>query len=154
MKARTQQKSKRGRPEKEINPKVFEGLCRIQCTQQEVIAVLEVSRPTLHRWCKRTYGMNFEQVFEQKSAMGKISLRRSQFKMAESKPVMAIWLGKQYLGQKDKHEVEVSDKRQVVLSAIEQHRKDYPEISEDKRLEWFAQDSGIDKAELVSEANN
>jgi hypothetical protein len=32
---------------------------------------------------------------------GLASLRRKQFAMAESNATMAIWLGKQYLGQKD-----------------------------------------------------
>jgi hypothetical protein len=32
---------------------------------------------------------------------GLASLRRKQFTMAESNASMAIWLGKQYLGQKD-----------------------------------------------------
>ena len=31
-----------------------------------------------------------------------MSLRRLQFRMAEKSPAMAIWLGKQYLGQTDK----------------------------------------------------
>lgn len=30
-----------------------------------------------------------------------MSLRRSQFRIAETNATMAIWLGKQYLGQKD-----------------------------------------------------
>lgn len=42
------------------------------------------------------------------SADGKISLRRTQFRMAETNVSMAIWLGKQILGQKDQQEVAVS----------------------------------------------
>jgi hypothetical protein len=44
--------------------------------------------------------------------------------------------------------------KQAVLEAMAQHRKDFPGIAEAERLDWFAQDSGIDKTELVSEANN
>ena len=33
---------------------------------------------------------------------GFISLRRKQFELAEKSPAMAIFLGKQYLGQTDK----------------------------------------------------
>lgn len=36
---------------------------------------------------------------------GRASLRRKQFAMAEKNPAMAIWLGKQYLGQADKKEI-------------------------------------------------
>jgi len=40
--------------------------------------------------------------------MGRISLRRSQMKLAERNPTMAIWLGKQWLDQKDKLEATVA----------------------------------------------
>lgn len=43
---------------------------------------------------------------------GKASLRRNQYKMAETNPTMAIWLGKQMLDQSDKSEAHVtSDNR-------------------------------------------
>lgn len=90
-----------GRPRKEINQKLFENLCGIQCTEVEICAALECSEDTLNRWCKRTYGATFAETYKSKSQMGKSSLRRMQFKLAEKNASMAIWLGKQYLGQKD-----------------------------------------------------
>ena len=36
----------------------------------------------------------------------KIKLRKNQFKLSEKSASMAIWLGKQYLGQRDTIEVE------------------------------------------------
>ncbi len=42
-----------------------------------------------------------------------MSLRRTQFKLAEKNPTMAIWLGKQYLGQRDNIEVEHKDLSKV-----------------------------------------
>jgi hypothetical protein len=48
--------------------------------------------------------MSFTEYYKQKSSKGKMSLRRRQFQMAETNPTMAIWLGKQYLGQTDKLE--------------------------------------------------
>ena len=84
-----------------ISQNIFESLCSIQCTREEICAVLNVSKDTLLRWCKATYGTDFETIFEQKKMYGKMSLRRMQYKLAEKNPTMAIWLGKQYLGQKD-----------------------------------------------------
>lgn len=95
-----------GRPKKQINQKQFETLCSLQCTQEEVCDVLDVCDETLTRWCKETYGMYFSEVFKIKRNLGKASLRRMQWKQAEKNPTMAIWLGKQYLGQKDKQEIE------------------------------------------------
>ena len=93
--------AKAGRPRKEIDKKQFESLCAFQCTLFEVCSFFDVTDKTLDAWCRRTYGANFSEVFKEKRQIGKISLRRSQFKLAESNATMAIWLGKQYLGQKD-----------------------------------------------------
>lgn len=87
--------------QEKIDRRQFETLCGIQCTEEEICAVFDVSKDTLLRWCKRTYKKSFADVFKEKKACGKISLRRSQWKMAERNATMAIWLGKQYLGQKD-----------------------------------------------------
>ena len=89
-----------------ISQSTFESLCAIQCTREEIAGVLNVSDSTLYRWCKETYGTDFDTIFRQKKENGKASLRRNQWKMAEKNPTMAIWLGKQYLKQTDNIEVE------------------------------------------------
>lgn len=94
-----------GRPLKKIKKETFESLCKIQCTEPEICAVLEVSDVTLNKWCKAEYGKSFLEVFREKREGGKASLRRNQWKMSETNPTMAIWLGKQFLGQTDKQEV-------------------------------------------------
>lgn len=89
-----------GRPLKEIKQQTFESLCLIQCTQEEICAVLDVDDKTLTAFCKRTYGRSFSDVYAEKRKGGKASLRRMQWKSAEGgNPTMQIWLGKQYLGQ-------------------------------------------------------
>ena len=90
-----------GRPHKEINKMHFESLCKIQCTEEEICDFFNVTDKTLSGWCKRTYGKNFSETYKEKRAGGKISLRRAQFQLAEKNAAVAIWLGKQYLGQKD-----------------------------------------------------
>lgn len=89
-----------------ISRSLFENLCSIQCTKEEICAVLEVSEKTLNSWCNSVYGENFSLVFNKKREYGKSSLRRTQWKLAEKNPTMAIWLGKQYLKQRDNIEVE------------------------------------------------
>ena len=97
-----------GRPRIEIKQDLFEGLCRIQCTGEEIASVLHVSMDTLSRWVKRTYaGRTFEDTYKKYADVGKMSLRRAQMKLAEGgNATMLIWLGKQLLGQKDKSEIE------------------------------------------------
>ena len=96
------------RPRKKIDQKQFENLCGLQCTLEEICGWFGVCSDTLESWCKRTYKMNFSEVFKQKRGVGKISLRRSQWRLAEKNAAMAIWLGKQYLGQRDVVEQTIS----------------------------------------------
>ena len=96
--------AKMGRPKINIDKKIFENLCAIQCTEIEICGWFGICSDTLESWCKRTYEMNFSEVFKEKRGLGKISLRRNQFRLAEKSATMAIWLGKQYLGQKDQEE--------------------------------------------------
>lgn len=91
-----------GRPKKKIDKNVFENLMKIQCTKEEICAVLMVSENTLLNWVKENYdGATFCAVFSSFKAVGRASLRRIQYDQAEKNPRMAIWLGKQYLGQRD-----------------------------------------------------
>lgn len=95
-------KSKGGRPKKYIDKQLFEQLCGLQCTLEEMEAFFNCDHKTIARWCRETYeGKRFSQVFREKRQIGKISLRRKQLRLAERSAAMAIFLGKNYLGQKD-----------------------------------------------------
>lgn len=98
-----------GRPRKEIDKTNFEKLCGLQCTEIEICYWFDVSVDTLERWCKRTYGAKFADIYALKRSDGLISLRRSQFQLADKNAAMAIWLGKQYLNQKEPGRAEISD---------------------------------------------
>ena len=103
-----EEKNKGGRPPKEFDQQLFEELCGILCTEQEICGIFHTSDKTLNNWLQRTYGMGFSEAFKMFSARGKMNLRRYQFKLAQKNASMAIWLGKQYLGQKDDVEIIVS----------------------------------------------
>ena len=89
------------RPRIEIDEKNFESLCGLQCTLTEIADFFSCSEDTIERWCKRHYNLSFAETFKKHSGKGRISLRRAQFRLAEKNASMAIWLGKQYLGQSD-----------------------------------------------------
>lgn len=110
-----------GRPQKQINKAIFENLMRIQCTKEEICAVLMVSENTLLHWVKENYdGANFCTVFSTFKAVGRASLRRIQQDHAEKSPRMAIWLGKQYLGQRDtdKDQIQNNDSIDAFIDAV------------------------------------
>lgn len=102
-----------------IDKHQFENLCKMQCTETEIMAWFDVCKDTLISWCKNEYGMDFSTIYQQKKEGGKIALRRYQLQQAEKNPTMAIWLGKQYLGQKDKYEVAPSDENGVLTDLVE-----------------------------------
>lgn len=95
-----------GRPPKAIDQKAFESLCGMMCTEEEIAGFFDCTIDTINNWCKKTYNCTFLEVYKKKSSTGKISLRRAQFKLAEKNAAMAIFLGKNYLGQTDKTEIE------------------------------------------------
>lgn len=97
-----------GRKRIDIDQRQFEELCAMFCTLGEISAVLGASEDTIQRWCRRTYRQGFRQVYERKSAAGKMSLRRAQMRLAETNAAMAIFLGKNYLGQVDSQQVELT----------------------------------------------
>lgn len=100
-----------GRPKKDVDFDKIDGLCKYHCTAQEIVAHLklfdyDVSYNTIERRIREKFNMTFGEYIEQKhNAYAKPALRRMQWKAAESGNVtMQIWLGKQYLGQSDKQE--------------------------------------------------
>lgn len=112
--------NKGGRPKLEFDQEQFEEMCNIQCTKDEICAVFGgVDEKTLTRWCIDTYGMGFSDIYKTKAVNGKKSLRRIQFESAmNGNTAMQIWLGKQYLGQRDRHEVEQTIRNTTKLDTL------------------------------------
>lgn len=118
------------RPRIEIDKNQFEQLCAMQCTLRELADWFKCSEDTIENWCKRTYtdedgeSIGFSEVYKKHSVAGKISLRRFQFKLAEKNTSMAIWLGKQWLGQRDQVDVGVDvNDRNGEVEALEEYFK-------------------------------
>lgn len=84
-----------GRPKFKIDYDLVEKLAGIQCTQQEIASFLGCSVDTLQR------DEQFSGIYKKGIENGKMSLRRMQFRLAEKNTSMAIFLGKNYLGQRD-----------------------------------------------------
>lgn len=115
-------KNKGGRPKKvftEDQWKEFENLCALQCTKSEICEWFGMEDDTLERRIKEKYKIGFSEVFAQKRGKGLVSLRRSQFQMAKNNPAMAIFLGKNYLSQKDKQDIEHSGGVKIIKDDIE-----------------------------------
>lgn len=117
------------RPRKEIDEKQFENLCALQCTKEEICGWFGITDKTLENWCKRTYNAGFSEIFKIKRGKGKISLRRAQFQLAQKNASMAIWLGKQYLGQKERMDDDLVElgKLDAILIGLKENACTEPE---------------------------
>lgn len=97
------------RPRKEIDWEAAAKLASIHCTVADMAEFMKISVDTLERACKRQHKMRIAEWCDQKRGAGRAALRNMQFAAAKKgNPAMLIWLGKQWLGQHDRKEVEIS----------------------------------------------
>lgn len=115
-----------GRPRLILNEEgkqMVEVLSGFFCTDEDMAAAMNTSVDVLtSKYNKETFSECKERGF----GKGKVSLRRSQMKLAERSAAMAIWLGKQYLDQRDVQEVTISqndDVRKEVEDLVTQYEK-------------------------------
>ena len=133
MAKRGPKKGTGGRPIIPINWNVAETLARIQCTGEEIAAVLGIHYDTLQERCKKEFKLTFPEWFKRFSDGGKSSLRRSMWKMATGErpnAAMAIWLSKQYLGMKDNAIFDDENKPKLTLAYSSDYLKK-PEKNEE-----------------------
>ena len=123
----TKKQSKtRGRPKADVDAKQVERLAKIGCTQDEIATIVGCSARTLQR--------NFVASIKEGMADMKWSIRRQQLLLALSpigtsgKSTMLIWLGKQYLDQRDKKNFEHTGDVSVVTK-IPGFKREDPESS-------------------------
>lgn len=89
-----------------VGAATIEKLASLMCTDEEIASVLGVCVDTL---TNRNNGKTFSEYKKRGQETGKASLRRWQFDTARrGNATMQIFLGKNYLGQSDKTEVETS----------------------------------------------
>ena len=87
------------RPESKIDLAELEKLYGMQCTDEEVAAFCGVSVRTIER---RRQVKRFREVMERAKAKGRVSVRRSLFRLANNGNIAAaIFLAKNLLGYKD-----------------------------------------------------
>lgn len=106
---------KMGRPRVHIDLAVVEKLGNLQCTLNEVSAFINIPVSTL------SMREDFLEAYKKGMEVGKMSLRRLQFKIAKKSAAMAIFLGKQYLGQRDKVEVDPGELFKGDIEFVDRH---------------------------------
>ena len=93
-------KRPRGRPRFVLDYALIERMAAIQCTDYEIAMLVEMTREGFSK--RKRDDPELLHAIEKGYENGKRSLRHAQFKAAlNGNPTMMIWLGKQYLGQRD-----------------------------------------------------
>ena len=107
-----------GRPPKPVDWAVFEQLCNIQCTHDEIASFFHIAKATLYEKVLVHYNEDFPTIYKRYSEGGKSSLRRRQYKLSEKNTSMAIWLGKQWLGQSDEQAKSTAPNHEFISSLL------------------------------------
>ena len=95
------------RPRKEIDWKTLDAILQYGAIKKDASSILGVSDDTLERRIQEEHECTFAEYREQKRAPLRVKLGQKQFEVAMNGNVtMLIWLGKQWLGQTDKQEIE------------------------------------------------
>lgn len=123
-----EEKKKSGPKAQEINWEQVRKLCGMQCTRNEIASALLISHDTLERASKKEFGCTIGEKIKEWSVGGYCSLRRAQWNLAQKNAAMAIFLGKQYLGQKDDYRMKNTGN--IVLEVV--NFADEPKKSEPK----------------------
>lgn len=86
------------RPKKPVNEELVYDLASIMCTNDEIATICKVSKDTIER--------RFAATIKEARENGRSTLRRWQWNACKKgNTALLIWMGKQHLGQKDRHEV-------------------------------------------------
>lgn len=115
----TKKGKKIGRPMPEFDWDQFESLCRCQATIEEIAAVMNTPKSTIESRVKTKYKAAFSEVLKRLAGEIQVSLRRRQIQAAlnekQDNNTMLIWLGKQYLGQRDVDKEAADNRREPIV---------------------------------------
>jgi hypothetical protein len=120
--------NKLGRPRFEFTPKVLdqiEKLASVMCTLSEIGDIIGCSHDTIQR------NQEAKEAIKRGVANAKQSIRKTQFDIATklNSSIMAVWLGKVYLGQTDKIQ-NTDDNIPLPIYDIVEEPKDVIEMKE------------------------
>ena len=98
-------------PNIDINWNKVYKMLEAQLKGSQIAGILGISEQTLYKRSQEELGKKFSQLRAEKSAKGTGIIRMRQYEIATElgDKDMLKWLGKQYDGQKDKHDVTSND---------------------------------------------
>lgn len=111
---------------REFTVEALRELCRLQVTHREIAAYFGVSLPVVE---ERLSDPEFKAAYDAGQSDGHMSLRRAQHEAAlKGDRVMLIWLGKQWLGQ-----------REPESTSVVEHKRSFEDMSSQAREKRLAE---------------
>lgn len=120
------------RPRKELEDIEFNGWDQLDAlitwsSEVYIADKLGMNIDTLAARIKERYGVSFSEYKRKKQEPMRINLMKKQYDIAMGGNVtMLIWLGKQYLGQSDKQELNTDDDKPLQITMNYERKKKKP----------------------------
>ena len=132
MKLTATKKRKAGRPEIKIDWSKVDKYLQAQCNGIGIAGLLGISKDTLYDKCLEDNKTLFSDYSALKKGEGKELLRAKQFSTAmEGDKTMLVWLGKQYLDQKERTDITTGDQPITTIKLIRGHERTKDEPQQD-----------------------
>lgn len=110
---------------KEFNWDQLNKICRYPLTQEDIASILDISVDTIARRIREEFDLTFAEYHNQKKSYFRKNILVKQYEVAMNGNVsMLIWLGKNYLGQKDKSDKEIEAETAMKAAQPVQLNKD------------------------------
>lgn len=103
---------------------LVERCAQIDCTQEEIAAVIGCSLDTVERRCEEDNGIKFAEYYKEKKLGGRASLRRQGYKHAEKSAAVWIFLAKNRLGMRDNPEPTETNNKGLIVDALDEAAED------------------------------
>ena len=121
-----------GRTKSVIDWNKVDKYLQAQCDGVGIAGLIGIHPNTLYEACKTEFKISFSEYSAIKKTEGKELLRAKQFQSAmDGDKTMQIWLGKQYLGQKDKMDQSSDNGSMTPVPAINVIDKETAEVLKD-----------------------
>lgn len=122
-------KQGRGRPKAVINWAEVDKYLQSQCDGAHIASLFGIHPNTLYIACEEKFKMNFSEYSAKKKGEGKELLRARQFKAAmDGDKTMLVWLGKQYLEQREKSDSNITLQEKAPVIDFGDDNETEPEV--------------------------
>lgn len=120
------EKKKMGRPVFELNDKDFDVAIQLPMIKADICLLMGgCSEDTIERYVKKRFKKTFAELQSERRQHFRKNILGKQYEMAmKGNVTLLIWLGKQYLGQKDKQEISGDEEQPLTISYLPRSKRE------------------------------